>query len=311
VGGRGSAIDGGIAGSSLRVAFGNTRGGFRTSIFQAIVLGIVQGLTEFAPVSSSGHLLVVPWLFGWTFFLGNQDLNKTFDVALHVGTFVGALGYFWRDIGKYLGAWARSIRRRSITGVDERLAWLLVVATVPGVLVGALSEDVIEENLGEIWLVAVMLVVFGVVLYVVDRGSPQDRPIEDVRLRDAVLIGLAQAAALQPGVSRSGATITVGRVLRIERAAAARFSFLLSLPIIFGAGAFRGIRLLGEGLPPGSAGPFVWGMLASAVSGFLVIWGLLAYLRRHDFGPFLLYRLALGALVFTLIATGVRSASGL
>jgi undecaprenyl-diphosphatase len=254
---------------------------------------------------------VVPWLFGWTFFLENPDLNKTFDVALHVGTFVGALAYFWRDVGKYLGAWIRSIRHRSISTVDERLAWLLVVATIPGVLVGAVSEDFIEETLGQIWLVAVMLVVFGVVLYVVDRKSPANRPIEDVRLRDAVLIGLAQAAALQPGVSRSGATITVGRALRIDRASAARFSFLLSLPIIFGAGAFRGVRLVGEGLPAGTAGPFVWGMVASAVSGFVVIWGLLAYLRRHDFGPFLLYRLALAAVVFTLIVAGVRSASGL
>jgi undecaprenyl-diphosphatase len=283
----------------------------RTSTFEAIVLGIVQGLTEFAPVSSSGHLLVVPWLFDWTFFLENPDLNKTFDVALHVGTFVGALGYFWRDIGKYLGAWARSIRRRSISSVDERMAWLLVVGTIPGVVVGAATEDLIEETLGQIWLVALMLAVFGLILYVVDRRAVQMRTMEDLRLRDAVLIGLAQAAALQPGVSRSGATMTVGRALRMDRASAARFSFLLSLPIIFGAGAFRGVRLLGEGLPPGTAGPFVWGMVASAVSGFLVIWGLLAYLRRHDFGPFVLYRLALAALVFALIGAGVRSASGL
>jgi undecaprenyl-diphosphatase len=254
---------------------------------------------------------VVPWLFGWTFFLENPDLNKTFDVALHVGTFVGALGYFWRDIAKYVAAWIRSLRRRAISTVDERLAWLLVVGTIPGVAVGAVTEDLIEETLGQIWLVALMLAVFGVILYVVDRWAAQMRAMEDLRLRDAVLIGLAQAAALQPGISRSGVTITVGRALRIDRAAAARFSFLLSLPIIFGAGAFRGIQLLGEGLPPGTAGPFVWGMLASAVSGFLVIWGLLAYLRRHDFGPFVLYRLALAALVYTLIATGVRSASGL
>jgi undecaprenyl-diphosphatase len=271
----------------------------------------VQGLTEFAPVSSSGHLLVVPWLFGWTFFLENPDLNKTFDVALHIGTFVGALGYFWRDIGRYLGAWARSIRRRSISTPDERLAWLLVVGTIPGVVVGAVSEDLIEETLGQIWLVAVMLVVFGVVLYVVDRKAPQTRGMEDLRLRDAVLVGLAQAASLQPGVSRSGVTMTVSRSLRVDRASAARFSFLLSLPIILGAGAFRGIQVLGEGLPPGTAGPFVWGMIASAVSGFLVIWGLLAYLRRHDFGPFVLYRLALAGLVFGLIAAGIRSASGL
>lgn len=302
----------GIAAISLRVACGDTPGEEgATSTFQAIVLGIVQGLTEFAPVSSSGHLLLVPWLFNWTFFLENPDLNKTFDVALHIGTFVGALGYFWRDIGKYLAAWVRSIRRRSIATVDERLAWLLVVGTIPGVLVGALAEDFIEENLGQIWLIALMLAVFGVILYVADRRAPMRRGVEDLQVRDAVLIGLAQASALQPGISRSGATMTVARLLTLDRPAAARFSFLLSLPIIFGAGVFKGAPLLGEGLPPGTVGPFLWGMLASAISGFLVIWGLLAYLRRHDFGPFVLYRLAMAGLVLALISSGVRSASGL
>jgi undecaprenyl-diphosphatase len=232
-------------------------------------------------------------------------------VALHIGTFVGALGYFWRDMGRYLAALIGSIRRRSISSVDERLAWLLVVGTIPGVVVGAVSEDFIEDNLGQIWLIAVMLALFGIVLYVVDRQVRQSRAMENLRLRDGVLIGLAQAAALQPGVSRSGVTMTMGRWLRLDRASAARFSFLLSLPIILGAGAFRGIQLLGEGLPPGTVGPFLWGMLASAVSGFLVIWGLLSYLRRHDFGPFVLYRLALAGVVLVLIAAGVRSASGL
>jgi undecaprenyl-diphosphatase len=283
----------------------------QTSTFQAIVLGIVQGLTEFAPVSSSGHLLLVPWLFDWTFFLENPDLNKSFDVALHIGTFVGALGYFWRDIGRYVGAWVRSIRHRSVSTTDERLAWFLVVGTIPGVIVGGLAEDFIEENLGQIWLIAVMLAVFGVALYLVDRMARQRRSMEDLRLLDAVLIGLAQAVALQPGVSRSGVTMTVGRWLGLDRSSAARFSFLLSLPIIFGAGAFEGVQLIGRGLPPGTAGPFIWGMVASAVSGFAVIWGLLAYLRRHDFRPFVLYRLALAGLVFALIAAGVRSASGL
>lgn len=253
----------------------------------------------------------MPWLFDWTFFLENPDLNKSFDVALHIGTFVGALGYFWRDIGRYAGAWVGSIRRRSVSTTEERLAWFLVVGTIPGVIVGALAEDFIEESLGQIWLIALMLAVFGVVLYVVDRMARERRSMADLRLLDAVLIGVAQAVALQPGVSRSGVTMTVGRWLGLDRASAARFSFLLSLPIIFGAGAFEGVQLIGRGLPPGTAGPFVWGMVASAVSGFAVIWGLLAYLRRHDFGPFVLYRLALAGLVFTLFAAGVRSASGL
>lgn len=281
-----------------------------TSTFQAIVLGIVQGLTEFAPVSSSGHLILVPWLFNWTFFLEHQDLNKTFDVALHVGTFVGAAGYFRSDIVRYVRALFRSIKRRAISSVDERLAWVLAIGTLPGALVGALAEDFIQEQLGQVWLIAMMLAVFGILLYVVDRRASSARSMDDLRLRDGLLIGVAQAMALQPGISRSGVTITAARAAGLDRRSAARFSFLLSLPIIAGAGVFKGIQVVQEGLPPGTAGPFLWGTIASAVSGFLVIWALLAYLRRRDFAPFVFYRLALAGLVFALIAAGVRSASG-
>jgi undecaprenyl-diphosphatase len=274
------------------------------------VLGIVQGLTEFAPVSSSGHLILVPWLFHWG-ILTNESLNKTFDVALHLGTFVGAAAYFWRDIVKYVRAWARSIRARAIRSTDERLAWALVIGTIPGAIAGALFEDVIDTKLGQPWLIAVMLAVFGAVLYVVDRRARQTRHLGDVQLRDAVWIGLAQAVALQPGVSRSGVTITMARGRGLDRETAARFSFLLSLPIIGGAGAFKGFKLLTgkEHIPPGFGGPFVWGILAAGISGFLVVWGLLAYLRRRDFAPFVLYRFAAAAFVLTIIATGVRSAT--
>jgi undecaprenyl-diphosphatase len=283
---------------------------FAASVIQAIVLGIVQGLTEFAPVSSSGHLILVPWLFHWS-ILTNESLNKTFDVALHMGTFAGAAAYFWRDIAKYLAAWIKSIGRRSVSSVDERLAWCLVIGTLPGAIVGALFESIIEEKLGQPWLIAVMLAVFGAVLYVVDRRARRTRELRDVRLGDAILIGLAQAAALQPGVSRSGVTITVARGLGLTRESAARFSFLLSLPIIGGAGLYKAFKLISgaEHIPPGFAGPFAWGILASAVSGFLVIWGLLSYLRRRDFAPFVLYRLAVAGVVFGVIAAGVRSAT--
>jgi len=275
------------------------------------VLGLVQGVTEFAPVSSSGHLILVPWLFNWTFFLKNPDLNKTFDVALHMGTFVGAFVYFWRDIVKYLAAWFRSIRARSVRTIDERLAWFLVIGTIPGAIAGALGEDVIEEHLGQPWLIAVMLAVFGVILFVVDRVSRTDRELSDLTLRSALFIGVAQAVALQPGVSRSGVTITAGRGIGLDRPSAARFSFLLSLPIIFGAGLFKAAKHLRHGLPPGTTGPFLWGTVASAISGFLVIWALMAYLRRRDFAPFVVYRLAMAGLVLGLIASGVRPASGL
>ena len=274
------------------------------------MLGITQGVTEFAPVSSSGHLIIVPWLFGWT-ILQNSELNKTFDVALHVGTLIGALVYFRHDVARYLAAWIRSIRRRSIASADERLAWALVVGTIPGALAGALFESVIEDKLGQPWLIAVMLIVFGVILVVVDSAAPIRRRMADLSVRDGLVMGVAQAVALQPGVSRSGVTITAGRALGLDRESAARFSFLLALPIIAGAGILKGIDVAGSGLPAGMAWPFVWGMVASAVSGFLVIAFLLAYLRRHSFVVFLVYRVAVAILVFAVIAVGVRPASGL
>jgi undecaprenyl-diphosphatase len=276
---------------------------------QAIVLGIVQGLTEFAPVSSSGHLILVPWLFHWSFFLKNPELNKTFDVALHVGTFVGAVAYFRHDIREYLRALVRSIRKRSVQHTDERLAWFLIIGTIPGAVVGASLESVIERKLGQPWIIAIMLAMFGVILFAVDRYAKADRGMRDLKLSDVLLIGMAQAIALQPGVSRSGVTITAARGLGLKRESAARFSFLLALPVIGGAGLYKGFKLAGTGLPPGTAGPFFWGMVASAVSGFLVIWGLLAYLRRRDFAPFVVYRLGVAALVLGLILTGVRPAT--
>ncbi|MGH2649988.1 MAG: undecaprenyl-diphosphatase UppP [Actinomycetota bacterium] len=272
------------------------------------MLGITQGVTEFAPISSSGHLIIVPWLFGWT-ILRNPELNKTFDVALHIGTLIGALVYFRYDVARYLTAWLRSIRRRSIASADERLAWALVVGTIPGALVGALFENLIEDTLGQPWLIAVMLIAFGVILVWVDRAAPIRRGIADLSVRDGGVLGLAQAVALQPGVSRSGVTITAGRALGLDRESAARFSFLLSLPIIAGAGILKGIDVARSGLPPGMAWPFVWGMVASAVSGFLVIAFLLGYLRRHDFAIFVWYRVAVAGVVLAVVAATVRPAS--
>jgi undecaprenyl-diphosphatase len=276
------------------------------SVWQALVLGLTQGLTEFAPVSSSGHLILVPWLFNWD-ILQDPQLNKTFDVALHMGTLLGAVAYLWSDVVRYTKGWFRSIAHRSIQTLDERLAWFIVIATIPGAVAGAALESVIEDKLGQPVLIATMLAVGGVVLYAVDRACRADREIPDLTLRDSVIIGVAQAAALQPGVSRSGVTITAARALGMTRESAARFSFLLSLPIIAGAGLFKGAGVIKEGgLPPGFAAPFFWGFVAAAVSGYVVIWWLLAYLRRRDFALFMWYRLAVAALVFTLVATGVR-----
>jgi undecaprenyl-diphosphatase len=224
---------------------------------------------------------------------------------------VGALAYFWRDVGHYVAAWVRSIRARSIRSSDERLAWALVIGTIPGAIAGALFEEVITNDLGQPWLIAVMLVAFGVLLYVVDRIAARRRSIDDLSVRDGLLLGVAQAVALQPGVSRSGVTITAARAMGLDRPSAARFSFLLSLPIVAGAGVLKVLDVIRSGLPSGMAAPFAWGMLASAVSGFLVIWFLLAYLRRRDFAVFLWYRIAVAVLVFGVIAFGIRPAGGL
>jgi undecaprenyl-diphosphatase len=258
-------------------------------------------------VSSSGHLILVPWIFDWP-ILANPDLNKTFDVALHLGTLLGALIYFRHDIATYLRAWIASIRERRIATTDQRLAWAIVIGTIPGVIAGVLFADTIERDLGQPWLIAVMLAVFGVVLYAVDRVSRSDRGLDSIGPRTGLGLGAAQALALQPGVSRSGVTMTAARAIGIDRESAARFSFLLSLPIIAGAGLYKALDLAQTGFQ-GYAGEFFWGFVSSAVSGFLVIAWLLRYLRGHSFAVFMWYRLAVAALCLALIATGVRPAT--
>lgn len=277
------------------------------TIFQAIILGLVQGATEFAPVSSSGHLIVVPWLFGWS-IADDPALNKTFDVALHMGTLAGALIYFRADVWRYARAFVGVVRHRRVITTDERLAVALVVGTLPAIVIGASLEGLIQDRLGEPWLVAVMLVVFGVVLVAVDARSSHERDLVSIRPRTGLYLGVAQALALQPGVSRSGVTITAARAIGLDRGSAARFSFLLSLPVIFGAGVFTGTDLLRDGFQ-GYGAQFLWGTISSAVSGFLVIWGLLAYLRRHDFRSFLLYRIAAAVVILVAIAAGIRDAT--
>jgi undecaprenyl-diphosphatase len=286
-------------------------------IVHAIVLGIVQGLSEFLPISSSGHLLIVPWLFGWNDFAGNVAFEKTFDVALHLGTFVGAVVYFRNDIVTLVRAafFPRHAPATVAAGTlaadhptvedNRRLAWLLVIASIPGAAFGALFEKPIEDHLGQIWLIAIMLIVFGLVLLWADRQLGT-RNITMFRTRDAVLVGTAQALALSPGVSRSGITITAGRALGFGRDAAARLSFLMSLPIIGGAVAYKGAKLLHDGFPSGFAAPFVWGILASGITGYLAVWGTLRILRTRSFTPFVVYRVAAGVTILVLYTTGIR-----
>ncbi|HXV02064.1 MAG TPA: undecaprenyl-diphosphatase UppP [Gaiellaceae bacterium] len=277
--------------------------------WQALVLGLVQGATELLPVSSSGHLILVPWLFDWTYLKQHDEFNQTFDVALHLGTLIAVVGYFWRDLVGYVAAWVRSVARRSVEGADERIAWFLFVATIPAVIIGGVGESFIAEHLGEPWQIAIFLAVFALVLWIADQ-RPTTRHMDDLSTREAVLIGSAQALALAPGVSRSGITISAGRFLGLDRDAAARVSFLLLVPITLGAVVFKGTTdvLLGD-LPAGWHGPFVVGVLAALASGLVAIDFLLGFVRRHTYTPFVVYRLIVAAIVLVIIATGWRAAT--
>ncbi len=276
-------------------------------VLHAIVLGITQGLSEFLPISSSGHLILVPWLFGWKELLGpaNAELNKTFDVALHVGTLLAAVGYFRRDLARLAAAGITSVRDRAVRTPDERMAWLLLLSALPGALVGAALESVINERLGQIWLIAVMLIVFGLLLSVADK-LPGHRKEHEYGRREALIMGGAQAIALSPGVSRSGITITAGRWLGFERDAAARLSFLMSLPITAGAALYKGAKLAVDGLPPGTGAAFFWGIVASAITGLGAVALVLRVVRTRSFRPFVVYRLAAGAIVLVLLASPLR-----
>jgi len=304
----------GVAGASLGLAVVLTLIGFADDPDaltnpQALVLGMVQGLTELLPISSSGHLILVPWGADWTYLEENDRFNQTFDVALHLGTLVAVAAYFWADVVRLVRAWLGSVARRRIATADERIAWFVLVATIPAGVVGLLGEDVIADGLGEPWQIAILLAAGAILLLVADR-APQERAMGDLSLRQAVLMGLAQALALAPGVSRSGITITAARLMRLDRDGAARFSFLLLLPTVLGAVILKGVGdvLLGD-LPDGWQGPFLVGTLAALGSGLLAIDWLLGYIRRHTYDIFVWYRLVAAATIALLILSGVREAT--
>jgi undecaprenyl-diphosphatase len=276
--------------------------------WQALVLGVVQGFTELLPISSSGHLILVPWLGDWTYLEKHDEFNQTFDVALHLGTLVAVVAYFRHDVVALVAAFLRSVGRRRIETAEERIAWVVAVATVPAAVVGAVGESFIADRLGEPWQIAILLAVFAVVLWLADRVEPRRR-MEDLGLGTALGVGIAQSLALAPGVSRSGITISTARFLGLDRDASARLSFLLLIPITLGAVVFKGVTdVLLADLPDGVAGPFVVGTIAAAVSGLVAIWALLGYVRRHTYGVFVGYRLLAAAAVALLILTGVRDA---
>ena len=274
-------------------------------ILHAIVLGIVQGLTEFLPVSSSGHLQLVPWLFDWNDFDGNEDLETAFDVAVHIGTLVGAIAYLWRDVVKYAAAGVTMAVKREPTP-DGRIAWMLVATIIPAGLVGVLGSGVRDALDDDIWLTATTLIVFGLLLLYADRIGG-NRSFESLTWRDTTILGLAQACALQPGVSRSGVTVTAARWVGFDRSEAARLVFLMSIPVIAAAGLFSFVDIGGfSGIPSDFRAPFLWGMASSAVTGWIAVWGLLAFVRSRDFSPFVVYRVLLGLTVFGILASGWR-----
>jgi undecaprenyl-diphosphatase len=275
------------------------------STLHAIILGIVQGLSEFLPISSSGHLLLVPDLLGWNDFRGDDSLEKSFDVALHLGTLIAALWYFRNDLLVYLRAALHSLRVRSVDTTDARLAWLLLLSAIPGAIIGAAFTSTIEEELGDPILIGVNLIVFGLLLEWADQATAV-RDTNDFHGRDAVVMGFAQAMALAPGVSRSGVTITAGRWLHFDRQSATRLSFLMAIPITGGATLFKGVELARDGIPSGFGGAFFWGVVASGISGFIAIAFLLKFVQTHTFRPFVIYRVVLGIAVIIIFATGIR-----
>ncbi|MGI9621683.1 MAG: undecaprenyl-diphosphate phosphatase [Acidimicrobiales bacterium] len=271
----------------------------------AIILGIVQGLTEFLPISSSAHLELVPWFANWDDFEGNQDLETAFDVAVHLGTLVGAVAYLWQDVVRLTVAGVRTVVFRE-SSTDGRIAWLLVATMIPAAIVGVLASDLRDSLDDDIWLTGVTLIVFGLLLLYADRLGG-DRSFETFGVRDAVVFGLAQACALQPGVSRSGVTVTAARWRLFDRSDAARLVFLMSIPIIAAAGLYAFVDIGGfSGVPADFRWAFFWGTVGSAITGWVAVWGLLAFVRRYDFTVFVIYRVLLGASVLTALATGWR-----
>ena len=276
------------------------------SILHAVILGIVQGLSEFLPISSSGHLIIVPWLFGWSDFAENVAAERAFDTALHLGTLVAVLFYLRNELRLYVRDGLRAAfvpeMRKSVHG---RLAWFFVVSSLPAAIVGGIGDAWITRHLGKPWLIASSLIFFGVILLWADRQSG-NRDVEGFTVRDAVTLGVAQVLALNPGTSRSGITITAARRQGFSRDAAARVSFLMGVPVIGGAVVYKVLKLVSDGIPDGLIVPVVVGIVTSGISGWIAMWGMIRLLRTRSFTPFVVYRVLAGLVIFGLLASNVR-----
>ncbi len=266
---------------------------------EALVLGIVQGLTEFLPISSSAHQSIVGQFFG------GQDVGAAFTAITQLGTEAAVILYFWRDIVRIITRWAGSLAGRvPRDDPDARMGWLVILGSIPIVVLGLLFQDAIDSSLRNLWITAAMLAGFGVVIGIADRTARNARPLESLTWGHGVVFGLAQSLALVPGVSRSGATISAGLALGYTREAAARYSFLLAIPAVVGSGLFKLADISSDPVPP-AWGPILLATVISFVVGYAVIAWLLRYISTHDFMPFVYYRIGLAVVVVVLLLTGV------
>ena len=268
-------------------------------LLKAVFLGTLQGLTEFLPISSSAHLRIFPELLGW------DDPGAAFTAVIQIGTELAVLIYFRHDIWRIGSAWVKALVKPELRGhTDAKMGWFIIIGSLPIVILGIALKDVIEKDFRNLWIVGTMLIVLGIVLGVADRISASNKKITSLGLRDAILMGLAQACALIPGVSRSGATISMGRFLGYEREAATRYAFLLAIPAVVGAGLFE-LKEIPHGENSYGWAPTILATVVSFVVGYAAIAWLLRYVSTNSYLPFVLYRIGLGGLTLTLLAAGV------
>ncbi len=253
------------------------------SIIQAVVLGLLQGSTEFIPVSSSGHLILIPWLLGW------DDPGLSYNALVHLGTLVAVIVYLWQDVVALARAWWQSLRRLKVGTPKARLAWLIIVSAIPGGLMGYLGGGFFEQLFCSPLAVSLLLLVTGALLFASERLGRRDTPLERIDLADALLVGLAQGCAIAPGISRSGATICAGLLRNLERDDAARLSFLMAIPIIAGAAGVQLLKAASTGLAASQTAPLVAGFVAAVLSGYGAIHFLVNRLRAHGLRPFAYY----------------------
>jgi undecaprenyl-diphosphatase len=270
--------------------------------FQAIILGIVQGLTEFLPISSSAHLLIVSQLFGWT------DPGAAFTAVSQIGTETAVIIYFWSDIWRIARAWLGQFRHPETRGsIDVRMGWLVIIGSLPIGILGLLFDDQIETVARNLWLVSFTLIGFGIVLGIADRTARSVKTLDDLSVRDGLLYGLFQAMALIPGVSRSGATISGGLFMGYTREAATRYAFLLAIPAVLASGLYQALDIGND--PSVAWGPTIVATLIAFAVGYAVIAWLIRYISTNSYLPFVLYRIGLGVFVMILLATGVVAAT--